>query len=402
MAIRKLIESHLGPEMAQSLVGGRILAVDDDDGNLAVLEELLMDDFDITLTESPGEALRLATEGNFDMVISDQRMPGMTGVELLKEIRRIHPDTVRIIISAYSDASAILAAINEGQVYRFILKPWSPEEVETVVKQGLEHRMHVLAIRKLVEELAGKNVSLERALGDLQATQHKLLHSAKLATVGQLTASIVHELKNHITGVRLLTEIVEESIVPEEFAEYVQTGHDSAQALFDLISGINAFARQDDWKLRRRRTDLIELLNSGLSIVRSDRRSKQRSLTFAPAADVPPVVLDPDKIRQVVVNLLRNALDATDTGGQIELTLDMLDDNEVRLKVCDDGTGISEEKMKQVFKPFYTTKENGLGLGLEICRNIVEAHGGQMTVESTVGQGTTLSAVLPVQLETTE
>lgn len=346
--------------------------------------------------------MALASDGEYDMVISDQRMPGITGVELLKRIRESHPDTVRIIISAYSDASAILAAINEGQVYRFILKPWSPEEVETVVRQGLEHRLHVLAIRRLVGDLAERNESLSRAIAQLQATQVKLLHSAKLATVGQLTASIVHELKNHITGVRLLTEIVKESVVPEEFAEYVQTGHDSAQALFDLISGINAFARKDDLTLKRRRCDAEELLRSALSIVRSDRRAKQRNLTFDVTPGLPPVVLDPDKLRQVVVNLLRNALDATEAGANIRLSLESVVPGNVQIQVRDDGTGIEDEALEQVFTPFFTTKENGLGLGLEICRNIVEAHGGRLSLESTLGQGTTVTVALPVQLETTE
>lgn len=402
MGINRLIESYLGKETVKSLVKGRILAVDDDDGNLAVLEELLMDDYEITVTDSPKEALALASDGEYDMVISDQRMPGITGVELLKRIRESHPDTVRIIISAYSDASAILAAINEGQVYRFILKPWSPEEVETVVRQGLEHRLHVLAIRRLVGDLAERNESLSRAIAQLQATQVKLLHSAKLATVGQLTASIVHELKNHITGVRLLTEIVKESVVPEEFAEYVQTGHDSAQALFDLISGINAFARKDDLTLKRRRCDAEELLRSALSIVRSDRRAKQRNLTFDVTPGLPPVVLDPDKLRQVVVNLLRNALDATEAGANIRLSLESVVPGNVQIQVRDDGTGIEDEALEQVFTPFFTTKENGLGLGLEICRNIVEAHGGRLSLESTLGQGTTVTVALPVQLETTE
>ncbi len=399
MDILQLIENNLGSDVTKRLVPGKILAVDDDEGNLVVLEDLLIDDYEVVTTTSPHEAMKLVDSTEFDMVISDQRMPGITGVELLSRVRETHPDTVRMIISAYSDAKAILQAINEGQVYRFILKPWDPEEVDTVVKQGLEHRLHVLAIKTLVTELAGKNVRLEEALEQLHLTQEKLLHSAKLATVGQLTASIVHELKNHITGVRLLTEIVDEAQVPEELADYARMGHDSAKALFDMINGINSFARKDAWKLKRGRTTVQELLDDTLSIVKTDARTRMRELTLGASEGVPALVLDSDKMRQVLVNLVRNALDATDQDGRVELSAFALNESTVAFKVADNGSGITPEQLESICDPFFTTKDNGLGLGLEICRQIVEAHGGQLKIDSTVGQGTDVVVALPVRPE---
>ena len=399
MDIRQLIENNLGSEMVKALVPGRILAVDDDEGNLVVLEDLLIDDYDVVTTTSPHEALDLGSTTEFDMIISDQRMPGITGVELLSKVREVRPDTVRVIISAYSDAKAILQAINEGEVYRFILKPWDPQEVATVVRQGLDHRLHVLAIQRLVTELHGKNVRLEEALTELRQTQEKLLHSAKLATVGQLTASIVHELKNHITGVRLLTEIVDEAQVPEELAEYARMGHDSAKALFDLINGINSFARKDAWKLKRSRYGVGDLLNETLSIVKTDARTRARGLRFSAAEGLPAVVLDGDKMRQVLVNLVRNALDATDKDGDVELTAFVLNQNALAFKVSDNGSGITPEQLETIFDPFFTTKENGLGLGLEICRQIVEAHGGELKIESVVGRGTDVIVAVPLRPE---
>lgn len=399
MDILELIEDTLGGDVKKRLVPGKILAVDDDEGNLVVLEDLLIDDYEVVTTTSPHEALQLAAETEFDMIISDQRMPGITGVELLSRLQESFPDTVRMIISAYSDAKAILQAINEGQVYRFILKPWDPQEVDTIVRQGLEHRLHVKAIKSLVTELYGKNVSLEDALEQLKRTQEKLLHSARLATVGQLTASIVHELKNHITGVRLLTEVVDEAQVPEELAEYARMGHDSAKALFDMINGINSFAKKDAWKLKRGRSSVEALLAETLSIVKTDVRTKMRALTLGDSGGVPPLVMDSDKMRQVLVNLVRNALDATHKDGQVHLSAFVLNDNAVAFKVTDNGSGISPAQLEAVFDPFFTTKDNGLGLGLEICRQIVEAHGGELKIESTVGKGTDVIVALPLRQE---
>jgi signal transduction histidine kinase len=339
----------------------------------------------------------MVKQTEYDMVISDQRMPGITGVELLREVRRLYPDTVRIIISAYSDATAMLDAINVGEVYRFILKPWDPEQVENVVRQGLEFRLQGLVIKRLVDELHAKNIDLERAVERLRTTQEKLLRSAKLATVGQLTSSIVRELKNHVTGVKILAEAVERAQVPGELAEYVQLGVDSAQSLFDLISGLNAFAHKDRWKLKRNRHDLNVLIEKALKVVRLDGRLAQRHLDFRPAAGLPEAILDGEKVRQVVVNLVLNAMDATEPGGRIAVVTSVPEPGLLQFTVSDNGVGMPAELLQRLTDPFVTASQDGLGLGLEVCRRVVEAHGGRFDIKSAPEQGTAVEVILPLE-----
>jgi len=397
MEIWNLVEAILGKEEVAGLVPGRLLAVDDDGGNLVVLEELLMDRYDITCTTSPAEALKLARETEFDMVISDQRMPEITGVELLHQVRELHPNTVRVIISAYSDAKAMLQAINVGEVYRFILKPWDPDEIEATVQQGLEYRLSILVIQRLVDALHKRNRELGATLTELRDTQDKLLHSARLATVGQLTASIVRELKNHVTGVRILAEAIEEAEVPDELTEYVRVGANSAQSLFDLISGLNAFSGKGGWRLRRRKCSLARLLEEALSIVRLDSRSKRLEINLVHGSEVREIVVDAEKIRQVAVNLVLNALDATPPGGRIEISTSCHQDGWVLLEVRDTGAGIPEEMRARVMDPFVSTKKEGLGLGLQVCRKVVEAHGGRLDIHSDEGKGTVVMITLPAE-----
>lgn len=397
MELESLIRTFLGEKTISELVPGRILAVDDDEGNLVVLEEFLVDDYDIVTTTSPAEALELVKSGEFDMVISDQRMPGITGVELLREVRKLHPDTIRIIISAYSDAKAMLDAINVGEVYRFILKPWDPDQVEAVVRGGLDYRLQRLVIRRLVDELHGKNLDLEQALTTLQATQDRLLQSAKLATVGQLTSSIVRELKNHITGVKLLADAVERADVPDDFSEFAQLGLASAETLFELIGGLNAFAHKDRWKLKRNSLDLNELVETGLRIARLDERSALRTIDFSPSSSLPGAILDGEKVRQVVVNLLLNAFDATADGARIEVSTAASRARAVSFQVKDTGAGMPPEILEQLQDPFVSTREDGLGLGLQVCRRVVEAHGGTMDIRSVTEEGTTVTVSLPTE-----
>jgi signal transduction histidine kinase len=397
MELASLIRTFLGEKTISELVPGRILAVDDDEGNLVVLEEFLIDDYEIVTTTSPAEALELVRTSDFDMVISDQRMPGITGVELLREVRKLHPDTIRIIISAYSDAKAMLDAINVGEVYRFILKPWDPDQVETVVRKGLEYRLQRLVIQRLVDELHAKNLDLEEAMASLRATQDRLLQTAKLATVGQLTSSIVRELKNHVTGVKLLADAVEKADVPQEFAEFVELGVASAETLFELIGGLNSFANKDSWKLKRNNHNLNELVSTGLRVALLDERANQRTIEFMPAAEMASGILDGEKVRQVVVNLVLNALDATEVGSRIEVSTTSSGTGSVSFRVKDDGAGIPTELLNQLQGPFVTGREDGLGLGLQVCRRVVEAHGGTMDILSAPDEGTAVTVDLPTE-----
>ena len=397
MDIRTLVESLLGPEAVRDLVPGRLLAVDDDDGNLAVLEDLLEDDYDITTVDSPDEALGLFETEHFDMVISDQRMPGMTGVQLLSRIREREPDTVRVIVSAYSDSAELMDAINAGQVYRYVLKPWDPVDLEAVVRQGLQHRFQTLAIRRLVESLRGRNVELSDVIQELKEAQDKVLHTAKLATIGQLSSSLTHELKNHVGGIRVAYEMLKGADVPENLQAYVDLGNRSARSLMELVASLNAYVQKGGWELEAAEEDLSVLVDETLCICRMDKRCKEREIQVAASSDVPRMVVDVGKIRQVLVNLLRNALDATEPADRIEIAISRSNGNSVALTVHDTGQGIADENLKKIFKPFFTTKEKGLGLGMDICKQIVEAHGGVLTVDSNLGIGTTVSVVLPIR-----
>jgi len=397
MDLTKLVHTHLGETISRRLVPGKILAVDDDGGNLVILDALLSDSYSVTTTTSPREALGLVEREEFDMVISDQRMPEITGVELLKAVRERHPYTVRVIISAYSDARAILQAINEGEVYRFILKPWEPEDVLNVVRQGLEYRLSMLTIRKLGVELHRRNEKLTSTLDELRRTQEKLLESARLATVGQLTASVVRELKNHVSGVKMLADMTRSMEVPESLSEYIRVGADSAQSLFDLVCGIGSFAATGEWKLKRVRASLNVVVEEALRVARLDARARTVAPQIKPDPELPVIPLDVEKMRQMVVNLLLNALDATPAGGTIEVATYRAGPNRIGVRVEDTGKGIPPELLDRVGDPFVSTREDSLGLGLAVCRNVVEAHGGTIEIQSAPGKGTRVSAELPVE-----
>jgi len=163
-------------------MGHRLLFVDDEEKVLASLKRLFMGhDYEIHTAGSGEEALKVVNENPVDLIISDQRMPEMTGVELLGMVREIYPDTIRMILTAYSDIEAAIASINEGQVYKFILKPWENDELRLTVIKALEHYDLIKENKRLNEELKEWNRTLEKKVE--YRTKELMEEKNKLITV---------------------------------------------------------------------------------------------------------------------------------------------------------------------------------------------------------------------------
>ncbi len=389
-----LAEALLGADWKKRSVPGQILAVDDDPGNLDVLVGLLEDEYSIQATTSPVAALELLEKYDFDMVIADQRMPEMTGVQLLNAARTKCPETVRIIISAYSDSKELLQCINEGQVFRYLLKPWVPEEVESVIRQGLEHRMQRLTIRKLVDALHNRNTELQSTMAELKEAQESLVHSARLATVGQLTTSIAHELRNQLTVVRAVYEMVKSDLLTDELKEMVAVGDMAINNLLNMLSTVSAFSKAGKWSVDSQECDLTQVLNDAITMSRMDERAKRRRLTLKHPDEPCLAFVDPIRIGQVIVNLVRNALEATSEGGDVKVELSATESH-WSVAVADNGVGVPGEDLGRLFDMFFTTKEHGVGLGLSISKQILDAHNGSIDVQSSPGLGTTFQVLLP-------
>jgi len=143
----------------------KILCVDDERNVLRALQRVFMDsDYEILTAESGEKGLEILKEnqGSIPLIISDYRMPGMNGVDFLKEAYRICPDTIRIVLSGYADIASMVEAINEGHIYKFIPKPWNDEELKVTISNALDHYFTQMKNKQLTEELEKKNRELQQ------------------------------------------------------------------------------------------------------------------------------------------------------------------------------------------------------------------------------------------------
>ncbi|NWG21039.1 MAG: GAF domain-containing protein [Chloroflexi bacterium] len=234
----------------------------------------------------------------------------------------------------------------------------------------------------------------------LDAAQAQLLQSAKLAAVGELAASVAHEINNPLYAARNSLYLVEQDIAADTPQRHFLTiAQNELGRIARIITRMRDFYRPARDELEP--TEINDLLAETIELVHTHLRHGHVSVTADFRPDLPRLTAHPDQLRQVFLNLMLNACDAMPDGGMLHITTDLVstedDRNEmIVVYVRDTGTGISKEHLPHLFEPFYTTKPQGTGLGLAISAHIVTQHGGHIEVESTLGAGSTFIVSLPV------
>jgi two-component system NtrC family sensor kinase len=247
---------------------------------------------------------------------------------------------------------------------------------------------------------------VEERTQQLQAAQKKLLHSDRLASLGQLSASVAHEINNPISGVlnlsMLLQRMLKEDGVPpgriEEFRKYLTQITNETARVGRIVSDLLAFSRRS--KPQRALADVNRLVKTTLSLVQHKMKLSNVTVETRLAENLPAAQCDSSQIQQVILNLLLNAAEATQSKAERRVIVSSdSGDGEVRLSVADNGEGIQPENLTKIFDPFFTTKSEGkgVGLGLAVSYGIIQAHGGDIEVKSRVGEGTTFVVTLPLE-----
>jgi len=265
-------------------------------------------------------------------------------------------------------------------------------------------------LREAVAENSQFTQKLESKVAErtqqLKAAHQKLLQSDRLASLGQLAASVAHEINNPVSGVlnlsMLMQRMLKDDGVPpnrlDEFRKYLGQVTSETSRVGRIVSDLLAFSRRS--KPHRAPADLNQIVRTTLSLVQHKLKLSNVEVESRLADNLPPVPCDPSQIQQVVLNMTLNAAEAAQPkgGGRVTVSTEACDPV-VLLTISDNGEGIPPENLAKIFDPFFTTKPEGkgVGLGLAVSFGIIQAHGGDIEVQSTVGKGTTFSISLPLQ-----
>ena len=263
--------------------------------------------------------------------------------------------------------------------------------------------------KRAQEELNESKRNLEQAVAELQVkgdevrtTTQQLWQATKLASVGELAASIAHELNNPLATLSLRIEsVLGRTLADDPRRRALEIIEQETKRMADLVANLLQFSRRGDEQVST--VDIRQELAKALELIHHHLRKQLITVVQEFAPDTPVIYADRQKLRQVFLNLLTNATDAMPEGGTLTLrSAPAMLGNEkpaVRIEFADTGVGIPAEDLEKVLEPFFTTKEEGkgTGLGLPICRRVVHEHHGIIQIESEVGKGTTVRIVLPVK-----
>ncbi len=392
--------------------GCKVLIIDDEAANVRLLERVLtragFDNF-ISTTDS-SEAAALFTEFQPDLVLTDWLMPGVDGCRVIEQVRElIATDDYLPIVVLTADATpqtkkrALAAGATD-----FLTKPFDQIEVLLRIQNLLKARLSHLIIQRqnatLEECVRIRTVELERALTELQLTQKQVIQQERLAALGTMAGGIAHDFNNALSMIMGFSELllldVEHGLTKANAAESLTTILNAAEDAAKIVERLRKFHRPDEADGQRTPIDLNQLIEQAvaLTLPRWQTAATASGRTVRVNTErgrIPLIRGDAAELREVLINLIFNAVDALPNGGKITLSTHAAGETVV-LKISDTGTGMSDEVQRRCLEPFFTTKgKQGTGLGLSMVFGIIERHGGNIHIESVEGKGTTFALRLP-------
>jgi signal transduction histidine kinase len=373
-----------------------LVTVVDDTGDLiSALKPLLPEGWSVRGFKSQVEALASLSVDTPIAVIASMDAKSFDGVGLLREVASTMPDIRRILATERAGASEMLTAVNEIGVHRVIASPLNSDLVAEALEGAYAQRRRELAVEYLLEDARAQNAQLSSARTALEERESHLLHSERLAVLGRLTDGLAAGIEPLLDELSQVVSRLTSDNQDPDHDDLLSIGHDAVESIWDIIEDIGRFTRDDHLELRREPIELGEMVRRTARFASFDRRIRLRTLVV----DADPRIqasIDARRVRQVLLNLLRNAADATNEGAKIMVTL-RREVDWAEIAVTDEGTGMPQQVLNLVFEEFFSTKgQEGLGLGLALCRSTIVQHGGEITCKTALGVGTTFTVRLPL------
>lgn len=379
-----------------------ILFVDDEVEILnALRRELRSEPYEQHFANSAKEALDLLARTDIHVLVSDMRMPKMDGVALLEKVGRSHSEIVRMVISGLADADTVLDAVNNGHIYRYIVKPWNPRELKVTLRQALEMYCLQAERRQMLAQLCARNENLEKTV--VQRTK-QIMAVSQQADVGKYVGQVVEKLKEPLSTLSASIELIglmtgKDALKPDRIKKEVASAQAGIDQLKQIIAGIGD--RVQDEKLAwLGLVNLNRLIKEELDYLELDpffRYEVQKEVQFA--EKIPEIMGNPVQLKQILHNLIKNAVEAMTTTNEKKLTITTaLKGRVIVVEITDTGIGIDSENQDRIFSDDFTTKPlgEGIGLGLSSTKSMVKAHSGSIDFTSTSRQGTTFKVSFPI------
>ncbi|HEX6624796.1 MAG TPA: ATP-binding protein [Pyrinomonadaceae bacterium] len=379
----------------------RVLLVDDEPNMRWTMAEFLRRGGYEPLTASDFEsATELLRDAEVDAAVVDIVLPGKSGVELLKELRGREPYVPVVMITGEPNSVLVPEIVRAG-AYDYIAKPIVKDALIKAVARAVERKRLEDEKRRLEREIKHHAEELEARVAERTAqlveAHERLAHQEKIAALGRAAAQVAHEVKNPLAGLLLYAmhlktkaagKLAEgELALVDKIVETINHLTDTVEQVLNFARPVCVTPRPGD--LNRVVSDVLQLAQPQMAggLIEQRLELDERGCRG---------MLDETALRGALMNLVLNAVQAMPGGGTLSVRT-AADGAALRLEVADTGCGMTEEQIGHVFEPFYTTKSQGLGLGMPYAQKVIEQHRGTVCIESRPGAGTTIRVELPAE-----
>jgi two-component system probable response regulator PhcQ len=378
-----------------------VLYVDDEEKSLTSFTRAFGEQFRILTATTAQEGLKILEEhaDEIGLLMTDQRMPGEKGVWLLERARQFRPRVIRVLVTAYADMDAAIAAVNSGAIYKYVSKPWDPPQLEQTLKRGLEF----FIVQSERDQLLREKMSV----------LHNMLIADRIVSLGLLAAGLSHHIRNSLVAVKTFLDLAPVKMSEEKTdlqglrnPDFWKDYHRNVQS---QIEKINALLK-DLWTASSNPsapfTDQVSLnhvVGEAIGSLKEAFAARRIEVDSRIPETLPLLRVDKPKFSRLFELLLREELAMLPAGSRVTLTAELRDSPapEIVVQISDNGPGLPEEALRAVFDPFVAQSgaPSEYGINLMACFFIVHHHGGKIEARTQSGRGTNFTLRLPLQPE---
>jgi two-component system probable response regulator PhcQ len=377
-----------------------ILYVDDEEKSLKYFARAFGEHFQILTATNAVDGLKVLQERGRDIgvLMTDQRMPGEKGIWLLEQSRRLHPNVIRILATAYADMATAIEAVNTGAIYRYVTKPWDPEQME----QSLRRSLDFFIVSRERDELLREKMSV----------LHNMMIADRIVSLGLLAAGLSHHIRNSLVAVKTFLDLapaklLEEKIQtdtlrnPDFWQDYYHNVQNQIEKINNLLKDLWSASEPSGFEFSST-VQIRDVVATSLASLQAGFDQKKIEIRNNIPASLPEIKVNQPKILRLFDLLFKDELASLPAGSQIILSARPVSGssgkNSLEILVTDNGPGLPQEALRIVFDPFVVRSDNPMEYGIHLmaCYFIVHHHGGKIEARNEPGGGTTFSIELPL------
>ena len=359
-----------------------ILVIDDELGPRESIRMIFKNRYNVIPVESGERGIEVIKKIKVDVIILDLKMGGKNGIETLEEIRKYDEKVPVIILTGYGDMESARKAMHFG-VIEFMTKPFDIPELESIINRAIEKIRIERESERLKDELSSLNSKLLKKFEEIE----------KLATIGQMSTEVIHEINNLLTVIHGYIQLLLQEVSSKELTmKYITTIESEIKRCKNIAKNIMELAKEE-YEIED--VNVNETIEKLINFLRESKLCK--NVNFNVELEKSPIIIKANKnhFHQAILNLLLNSAQSIEKEGFIDIKTKKFGDLMI-IEIKDNGKGIPKETIEKVLDPFYISKEKTNGIGLSFTAKIIKKYGGNFEIKSEIGKGTEFKIIFPL------